>query len=105
MKTSIKILIAGACLVLGVLVWYDLRVRDAYVKGSYKSVFDDFKTLDFKNFDEIDINACTAANVIIKQGPFNIQVDPTAGVATVTQDGKVLHIDANYNNAYYTPRN
>lgn len=105
MKTSIKILIAGVCLVLGALVWYDLHVRDAYKSGSYKQLFGGFTTLNFKDFDEIDVNACTAANVIVKQGPFNIQVDPTASFVKVSQKGSALQINAVYPNTYYTPRN
>jgi len=105
MKTSIKILIAGVCLVLGVLVWYDLHVRGAYKSGSYKQLFGGFTTLNFKEFDEIDVNACTAANVIVKQGAFNIQVDPTASFVKVSRKGNALQINAVYPNTYYTPRN
>src|ERR1700749_3072618 len=104
MKTSIKILIAGTCLVLGVLVWYDLHIRDAYASGGYKQLFSGFKTLNFKDFDEIDVDACTSTNVIIKQGPFKIQADPTAEFLKVTETGRVLKIDAVYPNTYYTPR-
>lgn len=105
MKTSIKILIGAACMVLVVLAWYDLRIRDAYVSGSYKQPFSGFVAQHFNDFDEIDLGSGTAANVMIKPGPFSVSVDPTAtGFVRISQSGHVLHIDAAYPAAYYTPR-
>lgn len=105
MKTSIKILIGAACMVLIVLVWYDLRIRDAYVSGSYKQPFSGFAVQHFKDFDQIDLGSCTAANVIVKQGPFSVSIDPTAiDFVRISQTGNVLHINAAYRAAYYSPR-
>jgi len=105
MKTSIKILIGGACLVLIALVYYDLMIREAFLSGSYKKPFDGFNTVHFENFDEIDLSAATAANVIVRQGPFNIEVDPTAeGFVKISQTAHTLHIAAVFDYHYYSPR-
>ena len=105
MKTSIKILIGGACLVLVALVYYDLMVREAFLAGSYKRPFDGFNTLHYENFDEIDLSAATAANIIVQQGPFSIKMDPTAyGFVKVSQISHTLHIDAAFSDHYYSSR-
>jgi hypothetical protein len=105
MKTSIKILIAAACLVLVVLVYYDLMVRDAYRAGSYKDPYGMFTPMNFDNFDEIDLSAGTAANIIVQQGPFSIKMDPTAsGFVKISQSSHMLHIDAAFPTNFYTPR-
>ena len=105
MKTSIKILIGGAGLVLIVLVYYDLMIREAFLSGSYKKPFDGFNTLNYENFDEIDLSAATTANVIVRQGPFNIQLDPTAaGFVKISQTAHTLHIGSAFDYHYYNPR-
>jgi hypothetical protein len=105
MKTSIKILVAAACLVLVALVYYDLKVRDAYQAGSYKDPYGLFTELNFDNFDEIDLSAGTAANIVVQQGPFNIKMDPTAsGFVKLSQTSHTLHIDAAFPANFYMPR-
>jgi len=105
MKTSIKILVAAACLVLVALVYYDLKVNDAYRAGSYKDPYGLFKPINFENFDEIDLSAATAANIVVQQGPFNIKMDPTAaGFLKLSQTAHTLHIDAAFPANFYIPR-
>jgi hypothetical protein len=104
MKKSIKILIGGACLVLLALVYYDLMVREAFMAGTYKKPFNTFTTLTYENFDEIDLSAATAANIIVQQGPFSVKMDPTAaGFVKVSQTSNTLHIDAAFSDHYYSP--
>jgi hypothetical protein len=104
MKTSIKILIGSACLVLVALVYYDLMVREVFLAGSFKKPFYGFATLNYENFDEIDLSAATAANIIVQQGPFSIKMDPTAsGFVKLSQNSHTLHIDAAFSDHYYSP--
>ena len=104
MKTSNKILIAAACLVLGALIYYDLMVREVFITGNYKDPYGTFITPDFENFDEIDLSAATAANIIVQQGPFSVKVDPTAyGFVKVSQTSHTLHIDAAFSDHFYSP--
>ena len=105
MKTSIKILIGGVCLVLVALVYYDLMMRETFMAGNYKTPFGAFTELNFENFDEIDLSAGTAANIIVQQGPFSVKMDPTAtGFVKIGQVSHTLHIDATFPSNFYIPR-
>jgi len=101
MKTSTKLILAIAIVATVSLAIYDMLLRQAYVKGDYNNPYRDYASLDFKNFTAIDLDASTVANIIVKQGPFSIKIDPySAGFVRVTQNKGILHIKAAFNRGY-----
>jgi len=106
MKTSNKLAISAVILILAAMFFYDLKLKAAYLSGDYKNPFRDFVTLSFKDFNSIKLNASTAANIIVKRGPFGVKIEPNGNnYVKVTQNGGTLNIDAvfsgNYQNARY----
>lgn len=105
MKTSNKLALAGIVLILVALVCFDLILKSAYFSGDYKKPFRDYVTLDFKGFNTIDLSASTAANIIVKQGPFDVKIEPFGrNYVKVTQSAGVLHIDVGFKGSYQNPR-
>jgi hypothetical protein len=101
MKTSTKFLFAAAVLTLLSLVVYDMMLKAAYKSGNYKDPYKNFVTLDFKDFDILDLPSSTAANVKIVQGPFSIRMDEnTKDYVQVSQVGKHLRIHAAFEGNY-----
>ena len=105
MKTSNKLALAGVVLILAAMVWFDLIMKSAYFSGDYKKPFRDYITLDFKNFNTIKLNASTAANIIVKQGPFDVKIEPFGkNYVKLTQKGEALQIDVSFEGSYQNPR-
>jgi len=105
MKTSNKLVLFGLVLILATMVWFDLIVRSAYFAGDYKKPFREFVSLNFKNFSTINLNASTAANIIVRQGPFDVKIEPYGkNYVKVTQNGTTLNIDAAFSGSYQNPR-
>ena len=105
MKTSNKLTITAILVILISLVFYDLLLKASYTSGSYKDPFKDFTTLDFKNFNSIRLNASTAANIIVEQGPFRVRVDAIAAPLTkVSQNGETLNIDVAFPGSFENSR-
>jgi hypothetical protein len=101
MKTSNKYLLAAAVLTLLSLVVYDILLKAAYKSGSYADPYKNFVTLNFKDFDVLDLPSATAANVKLVQGPFSIRMDGnTKDYVQVSQDGKRLRIHAAFEGNY-----
>jgi hypothetical protein len=101
MKTSYKYLLAAAILIMSSLSVYDLLVRAEYRSENYTDPFRNFVTLNFKDFDILDIPSSTAANVKIVQGPFSIRLDKyEADFVQVNQEGKRLRIKAHFDGNY-----
>jgi len=105
MKTSNKLLIAGILFLLVSLVAYDLKVKEAYNSGSYKNAYRDFTSLNFKDFDSVDVISSTAANVKFIQGPFKVIIDDDAlEFVKIKQQGKRLQITARFEYDYHNTR-
>jgi hypothetical protein len=101
MKTSNKYLLAAAVLTLLSLVAYDILLKAAYKSGSYADPYKNFVTLNFRDFDVLDLPSSTAANVKIVQGPFSIRMDGnTKDYVQVSQEGKHLRIHAAFEGNY-----
>jgi len=101
MKTSIKLLLA-ALLVLGIALFaYDKVVVAEYKTAAYKDAYRYYTDLKFKDFDTINVNSVSAANVKFEQGPFRVRLCPGGSDFTrLSQDGKTLSIDAVFKHAY-----
>lgn len=105
MKTSNKLALLGIIVILAAIVWFDLIMRAAYFTGDYKKPFREFVSLDFKNFNTINLNASTAANIIVQQGPFDVKIEPYGkDYVKVTQNGTALNISAGFSGSYRNPR-
>lgn len=105
MKTSNKLALLGIIAILAAIVWFDLIMRSAYFTGDYKKPFREFVSLDFKNFNTINLNASTAANIIVQQGPFDVKIEPYGkDYVKVTQNGTALNISAGFSGSYRNPR-
>jgi hypothetical protein len=101
MKTSNKYLFAAAFLTLLSLVVYDILLKAAYKSGDYVDPYKNFVTLNFKDFDVLDLPSSTAANVKLFQGPFSIRMDGnTKDYVQVSQEGKHLRIHAAFEGNY-----
>jgi len=101
MKTSNKLIITAALLILLPLIAYDLVLRSVYIKGDYKDPYKEFVTLNYKDFNTIDLSASTAANIILTQGPYSVRMEPRASYfVKVSQTDTKLHIDAVFPGEY-----
>jgi hypothetical protein len=105
MKTSNKLAIAAVILILAAMFFYDLKLKAAYLSGDYKNPFRDFVAMNFKNFNSIKLNASTASNIVVKQGPFSVKIEPNGNnYVKVAQTGSTLNIDVAFSGNYQNPR-
>lgn len=94
MKKSNIFLIAAVLIFLASILAFDFGINNRYSKGDFRDQYDEFTALDFKDFDSIQVNACTMANVKFIQGPFSVRVfEGRADIVKVTQQRKMLSID------------
>jgi len=99
MKTSNKLILVAVLITLVCLVGYDLLLKAAYKSGDYKIPYKSFVTLPWKDFDIVEVNSSTAANVQFVQGPFSVRVDDFAQqFITIRQQGNRLQINADLEN-------
>ncbi|CAN5285136.1 hypothetical protein BH09BAC6_BH09BAC6_25960 [soil metagenome] len=102
MKTSNKLFLAALLVFVAALAIYDLGLRDSYLVRRDKGPYGNFTDLKLKNFNAIDLQASTIANIKLVQGPFKVLIDPAAlDRVRVTQEGATLHIAANFKGEYY----
>lgn len=105
MKTSNKLAISAVILILAAMFFYDLKLKAAYLSGDYKNPFRDFVAMNFKNFNAVKLNASTAANIIVKQGPFSVKIEPNGNnYVKVAQTGTTLNIDVAFSGNYQNSR-
>jgi len=103
MKTSNIFLFAAAVFTLLSLVVYDFLLKAEYKSGIYTDPYKDFVTLNFTQFDVVDLPSSTAANVKFVQGPFSIRIDESAKYfVQVSQEGAILRIKARFDGGYQT---
>lgn len=105
MKTSNKLILAAVLIILVCLVGYDLLLKAAYKSGDYKIPYKSYVTLPWKDFDIVEVNSSTTANVQFVQGPFSVKIDGNAlEYTTIRQQGKRLQITAGFENTHlYDP--
>jgi hypothetical protein len=101
MKTSNKIILTAVLVTLVCLVGYDLLLKAAYRSGDYKIPYKSYVTLPWKDFDIVELNSSTTANVRFVQGPFSVKIDGRALEHTsIRQQGKRLQITAGFENTH-----
>jgi hypothetical protein len=105
MKTSIKLILSAIILVAISLAGYDMILRNAFLKGDYKNPYRDYVSLNFSDFQSIDVDASTIANVLVTQGPFSVKVSPySRSFVKVSQAGGTLRIGSAFAGRYYGSR-
>jgi hypothetical protein len=83
------------------LVGYDLLLKAAYRSGDYKNPYKSYITLPWKDFDIVEVNSSTSANVKFVQGPFSVRIDNFAQqYTTIRQQGNRLQITAGFENRH-----
>ena len=105
MKTSNKLILVVVLVTLVCLVAYDFLLKAAYISGDYKTPYKSYVTLPWKNFDIVEVNSSTVANVQFVQGPFSVKIDNRAlEHTTIRQQGNRLQINAGFeNNRLWNP--
>lgn len=102
MRTSNKFIYSALLLTLMALIVYDLLLKAEYRSGRYKIPYQDYVSLDFRNFDVLDLNSSTVANVKLVQGAFSVRINKNAlEYVKVQQKGKRLQIDAVFEDQYF----
>lgn len=95
MKTSMKLLLAAALVLLASLTAYNMALRAEYRSGAYLDPLRGYAKLDFKNFDEVAIPAASVLSVKVMAGPFGVRVNPAAReFVRVRQQGNRLVVEA-----------
>ena len=101
MKTSSKLILVVVLVTLICLVAYNLLLKAAYLSGDYKMPYKNYVTLPWKNFDIVEVNSSTSANVKFVQGPFSVKIDGYAlEYTTIRQQGNRLQITAAFENKH-----
>src|SRR5665213_2713712 len=94
MKTSNKILMAAALVVIAWLVIYDNALKAEYVKGDFKKPHYHMLQLNFSNFNTIEHNAGNIIGLKIEKGPYSVWVDDyVKDKITISQNGQDLTIN------------
>lgn len=101
MKKSTKIFTAAVLVLLASLAMHDFGLRAVYLKGDYKEPYYSFERRNFTSFDRIELDAATAINLKIEQGPFDVRSNPLASsFLKIKQQNGTLHIAAEFPEHY-----
>jgi len=105
MKTSNKLITIAVLLLVVSIIFYDYKLKAVYDSGVYKKPLIGFTTLNFKDFDTVDVISSTSVNVKFLQGPFKVFADSSAlRYISLKKVGKRLEIAASYEDEYqYNP--
>jgi hypothetical protein len=97
MKTSNKLITAALLFTFITLFIYDKMLKNEYSSGRYKDPYRNYVTLDFKNFDTVDLKSSTIANAKLVQGPFSVRIDKNAEeYVNLTKKGNRLIVSASF---------
>ena len=91
MKTSNKLFVAAAALVLGSLATYDAALHAEYRTGRYRDPLRNYQTLSLRGFDRISLPAAGMVNVKVERGPFAVHLSKDAAeyVHVAQQNGQL----------------
>src|SRR5471030_1778532 len=94
MKTSNKIIMIAALVVIAWLVIYDNALKAEYVKGDFKKPHYRMQQLNFSNFNVIEHNAGNIIGMQVKKAPYGVWIDDYAkDKIRVSRHGQTLQID------------
>ena len=101
MKTSSKLILSAILIMLIAAALYDLQLKKVFDSGEYKQKYKGYISLNFKDFNTIHLNSSTAINILIRQGPFSVKVEPNSNeFVKLTQTGKTLNINAAFSGSF-----
>jgi hypothetical protein len=105
MRTSNKLLLSALAFMIISLVIYDYQLKAAYQKGDYRNLYQNFMTLNYKDFNAIELNSSTAVNIMLVKGPFKVIADPNSmEYIKIEQHNGTLVINANFKYNYQSGR-
>jgi hypothetical protein len=96
MKTSNKLMLSALIIFLVSLTIYNFALKAEYLTGKYRDPYKDFKKIDIKDFDEIELNATDLMYVTIKQGDYAIQQRNTDDPIKFTKVGRRLIVNMDF---------
>ena len=97
MRKSNLLIIASLAVLVVSLGMYNVALKTEYRKGTYKDPFQDYKAIDIKGFQAIDINSANKLGVKIKPGKYGVWVhERSTEFVKVKQIGNRLQIDAEF---------
>ncbi len=97
LKTSTILLLTAAFILLGSLVAYNMALKAEYNKGTYKDPYRNFVTLNYRDFNQIEINPATEMNVKIMAGDYQVRVHKHAtDYIKLRKTGRNLQVDLVY---------
>jgi hypothetical protein len=98
MKTSNILLLSALIIFVISLGIYNTALKAEYLTGSYKDPYKNFTTLNFKDFDQIQVNAASQIDLTVNKGPEIVRVSKSSyDYVKISQKGKTLIIDVVYN--------
>lgn len=101
MKKSNALILAGVGITLLSMIAYDIQLKAEYESGRYKIPYQNFQSMPFRDFDMLDLQSSTAANVKFVQGPYSVRIEENAtNYVKVKQEGRVLKIAAVFDGDY-----
>ena len=104
MKTSIKLLLAAALVLLASLTAYNMALRAEYRSGAYLDPLRDYTTLSFRNFTEVEALAAGVVGIKVVAGPYQVRISPQAAkYVRLRQQGSRLIITAAFPNQRESP--
>ncbi|MEJ7667009.1 MAG: hypothetical protein WKG07_49670 [Hymenobacter sp.] len=104
MKTSMKLLLAAALVLLASLTAYNMALRAEYRSGTYKDPLHDYTTLSFRNFTEVEALAAGVVGIRVVAGPYQVRISPQAAkYVRLRQQGSRLVITAAFPNQRESP--
>jgi hypothetical protein len=102
MKTSNQLMLIALLVTVASMVAFDFLLKAAYLSGDYKIPFKNYITLQWKDFDIVDLGSSNTANVKFIQGPFSVRIDGHAReYIRLSQTGNRLAIDASFEGNYF----
>jgi hypothetical protein len=94
MKTSNKILMAAAFVLIAWLVIYDNALKAEYVKGDFKKPHFHMEQLNFSTFNTIENNAGNIIGLQIEKGPYGIWIrSDIKDKVKISKHGQTLQIE------------
>ncbi len=103
MRTSTKIFLSAILLTGLCLAYYDWQLKAEFRKGDYTDPYYGYTSLDYRDFDEIELRSSTAINIMVNQGPYKVLEHPQAGqFVVIRQEGKRLIIEAQFTDHFRT---
>jgi hypothetical protein len=95
MKTSNKLLLSALILFVISVTIYNYALKAEYLLGNYKKPYRDYKSINIKDFNEIEVNSVDLMLVTIEQGDFAIHQQKDGDSVKFSRLGNKLVMNIN----------